>query len=179
MAAVRAAIKAYMVAGIAGSDLPGLNKFYKAQPIFLDPSQWWILPPELGSGSIAYLHLAKITEDRIAKPYVAGQKMVEYQAVIVVIYRYLVPSAAQTPELEGDEWVDGFDATLQGFKDYVHIDPRLGTDPALGGNGVIWQAGQSPGDLGYTLDLPVRDEDAGEVLSIAALEMHVTEVITA
>ncbi len=174
MAAVRTAIKAYMVAGIGGQ-LPGLNKFYKAQPTFLDPSQWWLLPPELGSGSIAYLHLSKIGEDRIAYPAVQGQKLVEYQAVIVVIYRYMVPSGTQDVEYEGDEWVDGFDVTLQGFKDYVHADPNLGT----GTQGVIWQAGQSQGDLAYSLDLPVRDEDAGEILSIAALEMHVTEDITA
>lgn len=193
MATVRAAIAAYLTTGIATSTqdaaIPGLNQVYRGMPTFIDPSRWWVLPPELGSGTIGYIHLAKVDEDRIALPAVTGGKFVEYVVALVLIYRYMIPSGAQVPPLDGDEWVDGYDATLEGVKAYIRADPHLGTAPATATNDtgviydrfpdVIWQAGQTQGDLAMTSDLPFRDEDGGEVLSFQVIEFHVTEAITA
>lgn len=191
-ATVRGAIAAYLATGIgSGGAIPGLNKVYRGQPTFLDPSRWWVLPPEIGSGTIGYLHLAKVDEDRDAYPAVAGQKLVEYIVALILIYRYAIPTSSQAAALEGDEWVDGWDAAVEGVKAYIRADPNLGTAQATVGTGqpgviygqfpdAIWQAAQTQGDLSMTAgDLPVRDEDAGEVFNFGVLEFHATEVITA
>lgn len=193
MATVRGAIAAYLNTGVGSSTqdaaIPGLNNVYRAMPTFIDPSRWWVLPPELGSGTIGYLHLAKVEDERIALPAVAGGKFVEYVVALVLIYRYMIPSASQATAYDGNEWVDGYDAMIGGVKAYIRKDPNLGTNVATLWTGqpgviygqypdVIWQAGQTPGDLAMTADLPFRDEDGGEVLSFQILEFHVTEAIT-
>lgn len=187
MATVRGAIAAYLNYGIGANSIPGLNKCYRAMPTFLDPSRWWMLPPDAGTGTLMYLHLARTAEDRITEPAVQGVKAVEYTVALVMISRYAVPTE-NTSALEGDEWVDGLDATIEAVKAYIRADPNLGTaSNAPNPPGVIfgqfpnaiWQAGQSPGDLGMTSDLPARDEGSGEVISFNVLEMHATEVITA
>lgn len=175
MGAVRRAIADYLNGGIPGH-LAGLNRCYRAQPTFIDPTKWWVLPPDLGAGVIGYLHLALVDEDRIAYPAVQGQKMVEYTVALPLIYRYAIPTDSQATALEGDEWVDGWDETVEAIKAYLRADPNLGT----GEQGIIWQAAQSQGDLRMSAgDLPVRDEDAGEVLNFGVLDFHVTEVIIA
>jgi hypothetical protein len=176
--AVRAAIASYLNAGVQASAIPGLNRCYRAMPVFIDPTKWWELPPDLGSGSIAFLHLARTAEKRIADPYITGQKLVDYTVALMVISRYEIPSGTQATAFEGDEWVDGLDDTLEGIKAYIRADPRLGTGPG-GGGGVIFEAGQKPGDLSVTSDIPVRDEDAGEVLSFDVIDFHASENITA
>lgn len=173
ISAVRRAIADYL--NSAGASIPGLSTCYRAMPTFLDPSRWWVVPAETGTGTLMFLHLARTEEDRIAYPAVAGQKFVEYVCAMVMVSRYPIPSGSQAQQYEGDEWVDGLDATIEAVKAWVRADPNLGT----GSQGVIWQAGQSKGDLSMTAELPYRDEDAGEVLSFNVLEMHVTEVITA
>lgn len=194
LATVRGAIAAYLNYGTGtqtqDAAIPGLNKIYRAQPTFIDPTQWWILPPELGAGTVGYLHLAKVDEDRIALPAVEGVKFVEYVVALVLIYRYQIPSGTQATPYEGDEWVDGQDETVEAIKAWIRKDPNLGTSPTTlftGQPGVIygqypgaiWQAGQTPGDLSMTADPPVRDEEGGEVLSFQVLEFHATEAITA
>lgn len=172
---VRQAIAAYLNGGIPAS-LPGFNHCYLGQPSFIDPTKWWQVPAELGAGTLGWLHLALVDEDRIADPAVAGQKLVEYTVALPLIYRYPIPSASQSPQLQGDEWVLGWDATVEALKAFLRADPNLGT----GSQGVIWQAAQSKGDLSITAgDMPVRDENAGEILNFGVLEFHVTEVITA
>jgi hypothetical protein len=188
MATVRGAIAAYLNTGVGS--IPGLNNIYRGMPTFIDPSRWWVLPPELGSGTIGYLHLAHIEDDRIALPAVEGGVFVEYVVALVLIYRYEIPSGTQAVEYQGDEWVDGYDAMLEGVKALIRADPNLGTAQATFPTwvpgviydqypGAIWQAGQAKGDNGITADLPFRDEEGGEVLSFQILEFHVTEVITA
>jgi len=199
MATVRGAIAAYLNTGVGtpiqdggepqDAAIPGLNQVYKGMPIFIDPSRWWQLPAELGSGTIGYLHLAKIDDERISLPAVAGQVFVEYMCALVLIYRYLVPPGTGTPYV-GDEWTEGYDATIEAIKAYIRADFNLGTAQATFPGGqpgviydqypdVIWQAGKTPGDLAMTADLPWRDEDGGEVVMFQILEFHVTEVITA
>jgi hypothetical protein len=193
MATVRGAIAAYLNYGTGtqtqDAAIPGLNRVYRAQPTFIDPSQWWILPPELGAGTVGYLHLAKVDEDRIALPAVEGVKFVEYVVALVLIYRYQIPSGTQATPYEGDEWVDGQDETVEAIKAWIRKDPNLGTAPTDGIKpqgvifgafpNVIWQAGQDKGDLSMTADPPVRDEEGGEVLSFQVLEFHATESIVA
>ena len=192
LATVRGAIAAYLNYGTGtqtqDAAIPGLNKIYRAQPTFIDPTQWWILPPELGAGTVGYLHLAKVDEDRIAFPAVEGAKLVEYIVALVLIYRYQIPSDTQAIPYEGDEWVDGQDETVEAIKAWIRKDPNLGTahnDPDPPGvifnqvPGAIWQAGQDKGDLSMTADPPVRDEEGGEVLSFQVLEFHATESIVA
>jgi hypothetical protein len=188
---VRGAIAAYLTAGIGTSGpLPGLNKVYRAQPTFIDPTKWWILPPELGAGTVGFLHLAKSDEDRIAYPAVDGAKLVEYVVALVLIGRYQIPSASQAVAYEGDEWVDAQDETIEAIKAWIRKDPCLGTAQTTQGTGapgviygqypgVIWEAGQTQGDLSMNADPPIRDEDGGEVLTFQVLEFHVTEAITA
>lgn len=189
MSTVRGAIAAYLSTGI-GEDgaIPGLNQVYRGMPVFIDPTNWWKLPPEFGSGTIAYLHLARIDEDRVALPAVEGVKFVEYVCAIVMIYKYAQPSGTQATQYQGDEWVDGYDATMEGAKALVRADPHLGTaDDEQYGPGVIfdqfpnviWQAGQVKGDLSMASDLPVRDPDNGDLFMFQVIEMHVTESITA
>lgn len=189
---VRAAIQAYLASGIGDVDpaIPGLNDVYLAQPVFIDPTRWWELPAEFGGGTIGWLHLAVVNEDRIAFPAVEGQKMTGYTVALVLIYRWQVQSADQDTPARGDEWVLGNDATIDAIKAYIRKDPNLGTSETTLWNeqpgviydqypGVIWQAGQDEGDLSMRADPPWRDESGGEVLSFQVLEFHAYEVITA
>lgn len=184
--AVRKAIAAYLNGGIPAS-LPGFNHCYRAQPTFLDPTKWWVLPADLGVGTLGYLHLAMVDEDRIAYPAIEGQKLVEYTVALLLISRYPIPTGSQAVALQGDEWVDGWDDTVGSIKAYLRADPHLGTGPVFppsgpagDGSEVIWQAAQSRGDLRMTSgDMPVRDENAGEIFNFAVLEFRATENITA
>lgn len=197
---VRGAIAAYLNAGTGqpiqdggnpqDAAIPGLQKVFRAQPTFIDPTQWWVLPDAVGTGTIGYLHLARVNEDRIAYPAVEGAKFVEYLVALVLIGRYQIPSGTQDIAYEGDEWVDGQDETVEAIKAWIRQDPNLGTSPTTlwsGQPGVIygqypgaiWQAGQAQGDLSMTADPPVRDEDGGEIFSFQVLEFHATEAITA
>jgi hypothetical protein len=186
LASMRGAIQAYLNAGA----IPALNHVYKAMPVFIDPTRWWELPPDLGAGTIGYLHLARIAEDRIALPAVAGAKMAGYTVALVLIYRWNVQSANLAVPMQGDEWVDGLDATIEAVKAWIRLDPNLGTSQTTlwtGQPGVIydqfpgavWQAGQDEGDLSQTTDPPWRDEEGGEVLSFQVLEFHAYEILTA
>lgn len=185
---VRGAIAAYLNTGVGGS-IPGLNKIYRGQPTWIDPTRWWELPAEAGTGTIGYLHLAKIDEDRIAEPAVTGAKFVEYVVALVLICRYKIPpDGTDGVAYEGDEWVDGQDVTIEAIKALIRADPTLGTSyNAPNPPGVIydqfpsaiWQAGQSQGDLSMVADPPYLDEDGGEVLTFQVLEFHATECITA
>lgn len=194
MATVRGAIAAYLNTGVGSATedaaIPTLNHVYRGMPTFLDPAKWWELPAELGAGTIGYLHLAKVDDERVALPAVSGVVFVEYDVAIVLIYRYEIPSGTQATMYEGDEWVDGYDAMIEGVKALIRIDPNLGTAQTTVGTGApgviydqfpgaIWQAGQAKPGLAMTADLPFRDEDGGEVLSFQILECHVTECITA
>jgi hypothetical protein len=175
MGAVRQAIAAYLNGGIPAS-LPGFNHCYRGQPTFIDPTKWWVVPAELGAGTLGWLHLALVEDDRIAYPAVQGQKFTEYTVALPLIYRYPIPTSSQSPQLQGDEWVNGWDATVEAIKAFIRADPNLGT----GSQGIIWQAAQTKGDLRMSAgDMPVRDETAGEILNFGVLDFHVTEVITA
>lgn len=192
---VRGAIQAYLNYGASGDDptIPGLNWVYKAQPTFIDPTRWWVLPQEIGgstAGTIGYLHLALVEDSRIALPAVDGQVMVGYTVALVLIYRYSIPSADQATPMMGDEWIEGLDATLDGIKAWIRQDFNLGTAQTTFPTeapgviydqfpGVIWEAGKDEGDLAMRTDPPVRDEEGGEVLSFQVLEFHAYEVITA
>lgn len=186
-AAVRRAIADYLNGGVPGL-LPGFNHCYRGQPTFIDPTKWWVVPAELGAGTLGWLHLALVDEDRIAYPDIQGQKMVEYTVALPLIYRYPIPTGSQAVQLEGDEWVDGWDTTVDALKAMLRADPLLGTgpvnppagQPAGNGSGVIWQAAQTQGDLRMTAgDMPVIEETAGEIFNFGVLEFHATEVITA
>jgi hypothetical protein len=194
MSTVRGAIAAYLTTGIAQTNaaIPGLNQVYRGMPVFIDPTRWWQLPPELDSGTIVYLHLAKIDDERIAEPATQGVKLVEYLCAIVAIYKYQVPDDTQTTLYQGDEWVDGYDTTMEALKAYIRDDPNLGTaqvklfsQPPVPGviyaqfPEAIWQAGQVKGDLSMSADLPMRDEDSGDIFMFQVIELHVTETITA
>lgn len=167
MSTVRAAIQAYLAAG----QIPGLARVYLDQPWYID-GQNWNLSADLGSGSVAFVHLTHDEETRISTPWIEAQETVHYDVSLVVAYQYLIPSAA-SDDVSEDSWVLALDDTLQGIKDLIHDDPTLGTGPT----GVIFQAGQRP--KGITIDRALPRRMAGKVLSWTVVEFGVTEIIQA
>jgi len=75
---------------------------------------------------------------------------VGYQVDLVVLYQFMIPSAVQGDAVRPDVWVEPLDATLQGFKDWIHADPRAGTGPG----GAVFEMGQDPGDLKVAPQVP-------------------------
>lgn len=165
-ATVRAALFGFFDGARAAATVPGLNTVYAAQPTFVDGAKWQ-LAKDLGSGSVAYLHLAEDTETRIALPAVTGWKRVDYTVGLVVLYQYVIP-----PDPAGeDSWAGPLDATIDGLKDLIRSDPNCGV-PAD-----IFQTGQAPGGITIRRQLPRRT--SGAVLSWNVLEFAVTEIIEA
>ena len=118
----------------------------------------------------AFVHLGDDSEDREALPGGLGLKDVNYDVVVVVCYQYKIPSGAMGGD-EPDDWVDGLDAILNGIKARLHSDPALG-NPAL-----ISQAGQEPGDIRTSRQLP--RVAGGFVLSWNQIHFSLTEVVVA
>lgn len=186
VAGVRAALSAYFTAGCdpATGSVPGVLRVYKAMPWFVDGSTWE-LNTNLGSGAVVFLHLSHRGETRLADPSegvtptVVGVKQVDYDAFLVVLYQFLIPSAAQTPAVPEDSWVDPLDATVQGLKDLIHKDPTAGTGPVVdGGDGTlrVFEMGQDDGDLSD--DEPIPRRTSGKIWTWPVLKFTVREVIT-
>lgn len=165
-ATVRAALFGFFDTARAAATVPGLNKVYAAQPWFVDGARWQ-LDKELGSGSVAYLHLAEDTESRIALPALTGQKRVDCTVGLVVLYQYLIPTDAASE----DAWAGPLDATIDALKNLIRSDPNCGVPVT------IFQAGQQPNGIMIRRHLPRRT--AGAVLSWNVLEFAVTEIIEA
>lgn len=178
IATVRQALRDYLAAGAAGGAVPGVREVYKAIPWFVAGSQWQ-LADSFGSGSIAFLHLEDTGETRDANPSqgvtpgVVGAKLVGYQADLVVLYQFLIPSSTQVDQAPPDSWVDPLDATMQGFKDWIHADPTAGTGP----QGVVFQMGQDDGDLKVSPQLPLRTP--AKIWTWPVLQFSVYEAIQA
>ncbi len=173
--AVRAALHSFFSIACQTNKVPGVNAVYRAQPWYIDGSTW-DLGAGSGSGAVAFLHLVSDRETRLSMPAVAGEKQVDYDVALVVLYQFLIPSSSQISDaLPEDAWVGPLDDTIDGFKDLIRSDPTAGTGPNP--TGVIFQMGQDPGDLRITRELPRRS--SGKVLSWNVLEFNVTEVITA
>lgn len=162
-ATVRAAIQAWTV----GGNIAGLNAVYKAQPWFVD-GQRWNLAAELGSGAVAFVHLAERAESRITLPALEGNKAITYTAGLVVLYQYLIP----TEPASEDVWVDPLDAVLEAIVERFRADPTFGT-----AGSPIFQAAQDPNDCRIVSDLPRRT--SGVVQSWNVVEFHCTEIIVA
>lgn len=162
---VRWAVKTFIEQG----NIDGLAKVYRAAPYYISGANWQ-LPASIGNGSIAFVHLGDDSEDRESFPGVLGLKDDNYDVIVVVCYQYKIPSGAMGPH-EPDDWVDGLDAVLDGIKARLHSDPALGA-PAL-----ISQAGQEPGDIRTSRQLP--RVASGFVLSWSQLHFSLTEVIVA
>lgn len=187
VASVRAALGAYFTAGcdpVTGS-VPGVLRVYKAMPWYVDGSTWE-LNTNLGSGAVIFLHLSHRGETRLADPSegvtptVVGVKQVDYDAMLVVLYQFLIPSASQSPAVSEDSWVDPLDLTIQGLKDLIHKDPTAGTGPVEdGGDGTrrIFEMGQDDGDLSD--DEPIPRRTPGKIWTWPVLKFTVREVITA
>lgn len=169
MDTVRTAIQSYL----AAANIPGVGRVYKGRPVRIDPTVW-NLAANGGWGAVAYVHLTESSETRIATPRKTGQKLVPYDIGIVVQFRYAIP-VEQATALGGDEWTTGLDTVLEGVKAAVRADPNLGT----GDQGDVWSAGQDQKDLRTRSELPVIDEDNGEIWVWNVVEAHVSEVITA
>jgi hypothetical protein len=184
IADVRAALKAYFVAGCAPGtgSVPGVSTFYGAIPWFVAGSQWE-LSTDFGSGAIAFLHLEDLGETRIADPSegvtpgVVGMKLVEYQVDLVVLYQFLIPSASQADAAPPDSWIDPLDATMQALKDLIHADPTAGTGPNGTNTRVIFEMGQQPGDLKVPPQLPMRTP--AKIWTWPVLQFSATEAIFA
>lgn len=165
---VRAAIQAYLVAGLPG--IPGLNRVYRAQPWWVDGSVF-NLAANAGNGAFAYLHLTHSDETRVSVPAVQGTTLVHYDVFVVVCYQFEIPSAAVDTTITEDSWVDACDDILQGIKDRIHADPNLGAPE------VIFLAAQTPKKL--TIDSDEPRVTAGKVYSWHTVNIQVTEVIQA
>lgn len=167
---MRAQIQAFVQQGVDTGAVSGVTRVYKAMPWFVDGSTWQ-LSSSLGSGAVVFAELPEDNgEVRIADPVLEGQKEVEHFAALVVLYQFLIPSAAQDTVSE-DSWVDPLDATLDSLKAWIRTDPNLGNPD------VIFQAAQQRGDLSIKRDPPRRT--SGKVWSWNALRFRVTEIITA
>lgn len=177
---VRAALYDYLVTGCAAGtgSVTGVTKVYKAMPYFIDGATW-TPSRELGSGSVVFLHFPDKREERAADPAasvsssVVGVKQVDYQVAVCVLYQYLVKSGSQATELNGDEWVDELDATLESLEAWIRADPTAGTGP----QGAVFEMAQAPGDLALPQDLPRRMQ--GKWISFQALHFTATEMINA
>ncbi len=181
IADVRAALKVFFAEGCARGtgSVPGVSQVYGAIPWFVAGSQWQ-LSDDFGSGAIAFLHLEDTGETRIADPSegvtpgVVGAKLVGYQADLVVLYQYMIPSASQASDAPPpDSWIGPLDATMQALKDLIHADPTAGTGP----QGVIFQIGQDDGDLKVSPQLPLRTP--AKIWTWPVLQFSVYEAIFA
>ena len=180
IADVRAALKAFFVAGCAQSagSVPGVSAVYGAIPWFVAGSQWQ-LSDEFGSGAIVFLHIEDRGEKRLSDPAegftpdVVGCKQVDYQVDLVVLYQYMIPSASQADAVPEDAWIGPLDATMQALKDLIHSDPTAGTGP----QGVIFEMAQDDGDLKGSAPLPLRTP--AKIWTWPVLQFSVTEVIFA
>jgi hypothetical protein len=166
---VRAAIQAYLVAGLPG--IPGLNRVYRAAPWFADGSVIFNLSAELGNGAWAFLNLAHSKDTRKTVPAVLGTTFVHYDVSIVVCYQFLIPSAMIDTTITEDMWVDACDDILEGLKALIHADPNLGHP------GTIFLAAQTPDSLQINSDDPRLEP--GKVYSWHTVDFQVTEVIQA
>lgn len=170
-ASVRAAVASFFQATVAPgpNQIPGLNKVHSAPPYWADGSEW-NLANELGSGTVAGVHLVEDSESRITIPVLTGQKMVTYKIGLMLFYQFLLPSNTLTP-IDEAAWADPLDATIDGIK------ARLRSDPNCGLPSVVWQAAQDPGDVKIVRDIPRRLP--GKVVSWNVIEFMVDEVVTA
>lgn len=172
----RATVRAALAAFLQGADIPGLHGMYGAEPVFYAGEQL-NAGAEDGVAAWAWVVLGDSSEERWSVPAQwpgqdgAGDKGVHYDAAIMVMYQYLIPSAQVTPAVAPDAWVDGEDAIIQAIKDRLH------SDPALGAPAVVLVSGQNRGDMRVSGDDP-RFEP-GKVVSVKAIEFRITEVIQA
>lgn len=165
---VRAAIHAYLIAGLPG--IPGLERVYRAAPWFED-GKGFNLAANNGCGAFAWVHLTTSEETRKTVPAVLGTTFVHYDVSIVVAYQFLIPSAQIDTTITEDMWVDACDDILQGVKNHIHADPNLGAPE------VIFLAAQTPNKLRIDSDDPRRT--GGKVYSWHTIDFQVTEVIQA
>ncbi|HWU23646.1 MAG TPA: hypothetical protein VN088_19060 [Nocardioides sp.] len=183
-ATMRAALVEYLRGGCLGpgASVPGVTKVYSAQPVFIDGSVFKLYQ-NLGSGSVLFLHFPDKGESRAADPAasvsteVVGWKQVDYQVAVVVLYQYLIKTGSQAADLDGDEWVEPLDATLDGLEALLRADPTAGTGPDGDGSGDVFEMAQSPGDLTLPQDLPRRGP--GGIQSWQAIHLTATEMIRA
>lgn len=166
IATVRTAVTRYL----ADAEIPGLNRVFKALPWYVD-GDVFDLAATLGSGAVAYVHLAESVENRLALPAVLGSQNVHYEVAVIVAYQYLIPSAQVDPTLSEDDWVDQLDAIMQGVKDRIHIDPNLGAPD------VVFLAAQTPRTLRVASYEP--RQLPGKIISMQSVEFQLTEIIQA
>jgi hypothetical protein len=171
----RATIRTAVASFLAGANITGLQKVYSGLPMFFAGEQLQ-LSAAGGAGAFAYVELGESTEQRWSLPALypgqsgSGDKGVHYEALILVVYQYLIPQQVSAP-VSPDAWSTAEDAIVQGLKDRIHSDPQLGAPS------VIFTAAQGPGGLRVSSDEPVFEP--GKVLSTRAIEFRITEVIQA
>ncbi|QGJ93459.1 hypothetical protein SEA_MUFASA8_9 [Arthrobacter phage Mufasa8] len=160
-AAIRTALASYI------APTTGITAMFRDEPWFITGEAWTTedgLP-----GTVCYLHINEESETRIT---VTGSgsvgKRVDYKVGIIILYQYVIPDAP----IGNDAWVDGLDQLIDALKARLRADPTMGTDGT-----VIWQAGQSDGDLRIRRDLPKLH--GGKVHSWNVMELEVTEILTA
>lgn len=171
----RGAVRTAVATFIAGANIAGLAKVYKAKPAFFSGEQL-DLGANGGTGAWAWVDLGESSETRWSVPAQypgqsgAGDKGVHYDVSIVVAYQYAIPQQI-TPAVPPDDWATAEDVIIQAIKDRIHSDPQLG-NPAL-----ILAAGQESNGLRVTADNPLLEP--GKVISMHAVYFRITEAIQA
>jgi hypothetical protein len=151
--------------------IPTIARVYNDMPTFISGGAF-NLTPVLDStatyGAVAFPALADTQESRITVPAVTGQKQVQWQIAIVVLYQFW-----STPDSQYDDWVGPLDDVLESVVQAIRANPTLGAPD------VIFQGGEDDGDIHIARDIPSQSNGGGQVTSWNQIDLHVTEIITA
>ena len=154
---------------LAVPPIPGLRNVYRGIPTYVAGEDW---SPQVDTGwaAVAAVHVMEKRETRIALGGAhGGQKQVDYLVDLVIAFRWIPPGDGLTEDGVTDGWTDAFDQLLN------DIETRIRSDRTFGGS--LYQAGEGTDDIATRVDFPTVD-DNGTVLIWAALEFHVTEILT-
>lgn len=159
--------------------VPTLNAVYLDQSTLIQ-GETFDLGAQNGSAAVAFVHLPDENETRIALPAVTGMKDVAYRVGLVILYQYLVPSAAVEPATQPDSWVIPLDDVIDAVKNKLRADPTCGGGggglPVTPG-GTVLQAGSDREDIKIARDLPRWTP--GKVISWNVVEFTLHEIVQA
>jgi hypothetical protein len=154
-ATVRRAIRTHF----AQPKIDGLNTIYRTQPRIIPGDAFFTGSGGDESGAVAYVHLERKTEHRIAPPRGAGKKRIIYDAALVVLFRSTRAVTVGDAQDPAEASIEDHDNVLDA------IEARLRADATL--EGVVFSAGEGAemhqDDITTLADLPRLE---GEVLTI-------------
>lgn len=163
--AVRSTLKAFF------ATIPTIQTMYSEAP-WLITGRAFKLNAGTTAGAVGMIHLDSSSERRIALPWSTGQKLVETQAALIVLYQYMKPPGYATQVTE-DAWVVDLDKFVDTIK------AKLRSNQNAGDASVIFQL-EGMDDVPHFLmeqDLPV--DDGARIWELLRVSFPVYEIITA